>query len=937
MTRRFLTYLLLFTLLVAPYAGTAQDVPEPPEAPQIELPHEEPPSSTKKKDADTPAPDDATAPSKEPPITSPTPDPKTPDIPSMGTSPSIPAQDDPTSKPTDAPSAPLPLTQPPSTPQEQSTPSVEASPAQESPQPPMIPAVAPLQRDDVMLQRQPEAPAPTPLDNAATSPQQSPLAGKVLITEIMLGTSNDTKEEYVELFNSSDTPVSLKGIALKKMTKGGTESNLAAAKSLDTYSIAPHTFFVIANASYVDLLHADAPFSGKSFTIAENSTITLYDAAGKMIDRVGFGTATVYDKSAAPNPVKNESIERKKNDTSYVDTDDNADDFITNPCPQPGTFVPDNATIPLVISEIYPKPCTARDGDCMYTQEFIELHNPTDTPVSLARWRIRDTSKTGSHTFTKDDVIPARGYRAFSKDVYGFALNDTGEERISLISPLCQTVDTIAYTGARARLSYNAGTPWYWTEPTPDSANVPDPATLSYPPLRITEVLPRPSTDERTNEYIEIHNPTDAPVDLKNWQLRDASKTGSYTFPVSTLIPPHTFLAIYRSTFSFALNNTADTVSLITPGGVATSTVHYATTSRKDVSYNFDDATGVWRWSRHLTPNTSNIFNNLPVVVKKSFPSKGYKNVFTAFSLTAKDVDGEPLKVRWDFGDGRRSYLWKTRHKYLKNGTYNGSVRIQDGSEDITIPFTITITSFPRYKVTITELLPNPDGRDTGTEYVTLTNHSKKTIDLFGWSVATGTVKKKMVNHIIREHLTLKKGATLRITREHAAITLPNTTGTVALRAPDGTTIDSVSYAAPGKTVPEDALYVKDTTTWQWRIVPNAKKRAAAYAVAAAAAARENERVTRDASRSALYDLIHHPTSQQQPVAKTPLWLQRTMRIASTVNAVLQKLVFAVTQPRTKIAVSTFPLYTITPAPSVCAPHTYITPPHTTYTLCTYH
>ncbi len=797
----------------------------------------------------------------------------------------------------------------------------------------------PQQKDDILPQRDAATlpPVPVPDKHYDALPSSSPLAGTVMITEVLLGTSTSTREEYVEIFNNGTTPISLKGFALKKMTKSGTESNLAAAKSLDAYTIAPQSFFVIAHTDFTDTLHADAPFSGKSFTIAENSTITLYDNEKKIIDRVGFGAATVFEKNPMKNPIKNESIERRKIDGAYVDTDDNASDFIQNSCPQPGKFTPDNANAQITISEIYPKPCAEDDVTCMYSQEFIELHNPHPFPVSLEKWRIRDASKNGMHIFTADDVLPAHAYHAFSKDIYTFALNDTGGEYVSLINPLCAITDTVAYEKARTRLSYNASdASWYWADPTPHMENMPNPAAITYPELQITEVLPYPEADDRTNEYIEIYNPTDSAIDLKNWQLRDASAKGLYTFSTETILPPHTFLAIYRTTFSFALNNTGDTVSLLAPSGAVTSTISYAS-ARKGVSYNLDDAAGTWRWSRHLTPNAPNIFNNLPIVVKKSLPTTGYKNVFTEFSLTAKDMDGEKLKIRWDFGDGRRSYLWKTRHKYLKNGTYNGSVRIQDGSEDITVPFTITITTFPRYKIAITELSPNPEGRDTGVEYIALTNRSKKNIDLFGWSVATGTTKKRIVNHFIREHIILKKGATIHITRTHAAITLPNTTGVIELRMPDSTTIDSVSYAAPGKNVPEDALYVRHNNVWQWHIVPNAQKRARAYAIAAAAAERENARMTHTINRDAVYTFIHSPALQKRFIATASLWLQHITYIVGTLNASLTKIVTVLIEPPHSTAVSDFPLYAYIPTSSACVPHTYITPPHTTYTLCTHH
>ena len=936
MIRRLLAFFLSCMMVFMPFFVVAQETPPLPDAPATEPI----PITTTEEDAtdtdDTHAIPPTDVPTKDT-SSSDTEDVDMDDASSHDDAVHTPENTTPTPPDTTIPPVENTSAVPPPPPHTPSTDDAAASPQETLP--PEVPHAEPLplhRRDAVSLERVDETVPPHTDKTPADVPPSSSRTGTLLITEILLGTSANSQEEYVEIFNTTDKPISLKGFSLKKTTKSGTESNLAAAKSLDTYTIAPQTFFVIANAAFVDTLHADALFSGKSFTIADNATITLYDDTGTIIDRVGYGSATVAEKHTAPNPPKNESIERKKINGVYADTDDNAVDFERNPCPQPGNFIPDNAAAHITISEIYPKPCAQSDTSCTYSHEFIELYNPHPFPVHLAKWRIRDASATGMHIFTADDIVPANSYRAFEKDTFGFALNDTGTETITLINPLCTPVAHVSYTTARPQLSYNIaedGT-WYWAQPTPQGANTPNPTSLQYPPLQLTEILPRPATDERANEYIEIYNPNDTPVSLHTWQLRDASVRGIYTFPADAVIPPRTFFVVYRSLFTFALNNSADTVSLIAPSGTIVSTVSYSG-ARKGVSYNFDFGTQTWRWSIHQSPGATNIFNNLPVAVKKAIPSKGYKNVFTAFSIKAKDADGEPLKVRWDFGDGRRSYLWKTRHKYLKNGTYHGTVRIQDGSEDLIIPFTIIITGFPRHDVAITELFPNPDGRDTGAEYITLVNRSKKSLDLFGWSIATGTTKKKLVNHPIRAHVTLPKNGTLRITRDHAAITLPNTTGVVELRAPDGKTIDTVTYAPPGKSVPIDALYISVNNTWQWRIVPNAKKRAQAYAIAAAAATRENDRVAQNALRDALYTLVHDPATTTPAITSAPQWLYHIAHTIGTLNHYFTVVVAYLTLPRTPHTdTSVFPLYTAAHMPSVCNARAYIAPPRTPFPLC---
>lgn len=795
---------------------------------------------------------------------------------------------------------------------------------------------------------EPAAPAtqpPTAMTDVPRSPEeqspltQSPLAGKLLITEIVVGASGSggSKKEYVELFNASTDSVDLRDVALSRFTKTSTtRQKLVKRGALDDV-LAPGAYFVIAHNDFgaIGTNGVNAHYSS-SHSIANDSTITLTDAENRDIDSVRFGNFAP-EMHPAPNPKPGEGLERIKRNGAYVDTDNSKNDFDAIACPQPGMFVPPNAVAPITLSEIYPRPCTATDDDCAQTEEFIELHNAGNDAVSLERWTIRDASERGVYTFTAADTIPPHGYRALTKDAYKFALNDH-RDTVTLFNPLCAPVARIAYTDARARQSYNAGdAAWYWAQPTPNAPNAPDPATRTFAPLRITEILPSTADDERASEYIELYNPTDDTVPLANWQLRDASRRGSYVFPASATIAPRAFFVIHRATFTFALNNTADTVSLLTPGDAIMSTVSYAG-ARKGLSYNFDDGAASWRWSKYQTPGQPNRFNTLPRITKKSIPTVGYNNMFTPFAIAAKDHDREKLTIRWEFGDGRRSYLWQTRHKYLKNGTYTGVARVRDDSEEVVIPFTITIKNYPRRRVAITEILPNPDGRDTGAEYLALTNTDTKHVDLFGWGIATGTTKKRLVNHPIRAHVILKKSDTLRITREHAAITLPNTTGVVELRAPNGKVVDSVSYAAEKRSIPEDALYVRAKDGWQWQTTLSDARRFAAAAIAAAAAENENARREARIAQNAIHRLIHtEPPDAAAPVMRdVPAAWRGVERLCRDINAALTALTQRMTTPtRASRMASAFPRDTRTPrGADPCANPAYIAPPHTTFTFC---
>lgn len=164
---------------------------------------------------------------------------------------------------------------------------------------------------------------------------------KVLINEIQVA-GITTKDEFIELYNPNSVDMNLTGFSLKKKTSGGTESNVVSSaafsgtiKSLDYFLIAPPDN-ADGTKNYTEAAPPDLQYSGKTFSIASNNTVLLYDASGTLLDKVGFGTAKDFETAPAQNPDTGKSIERKK---LGQDTDDNSQDFKVSDTPTPkGAF-----------------------------------------------------------------------------------------------------------------------------------------------------------------------------------------------------------------------------------------------------------------------------------------------------------------------------------------------------------------------------------------------------------------------------------------------------------------------------------------------------------------------------------------------------------------------------------------------------------------------
>jgi hypothetical protein len=397
-------------------------------------------------------------------------------------------------------------------------------------------------------------------------------------------------------------------------------------------------------------------------------------------------------------------------------------------------------------------------------------------------------------------------------------------------------LDSRYFEKAQKGFSYSFdGKVWQWTStPTPEGKNL---ITIldsneeksdtdsgenysSAENVYLNEILPNPKKDS-DEEYIEIVNEESGLVDLQGWTIRDASKSGKYVFKEHTEIEPGKYLTIYKSESKIALNNFKESVNLYNPQGEITSNVSYEK-SQKDASYNFDGKN--WKWSKYLTPGKKNKFDSEPSV-KINKPKHVYKDLYAEFSVKAKDEETKKLKYAWDFGDGKKSYLAKTSHKYLDTGKYTVTLSVSDDSQTVNKAFKVEVKKYPRPNLEIVKIISNPAGKDSEGEAIDIKNNSEKKVGLDGWKIATGSGE-KIYNHPISKEIILEPGEAKTITREFSKFSLNNKAGKVRLVSPDNKVIDEVEYSKDppdslrdskraGK-IAEGETYAKIDGEWQW-------------------------------------------------------------------------------------------------------------------------
>ncbi|HFC76805.1 MAG TPA: hypothetical protein ENJ27_01100 [Candidatus Moranbacteria bacterium] len=331
--------------------------------------------------------------------------------------------------------------------------------------------------------------------------------------------------------------------------------------------------------------------------------------------------------------------------------------------------------------------------------------------------------------------------------------------------------------------------------------------------VRINEILPNPKGNEKDGEFIELYNFGKTDIDLKDWIIKDNSKKGKYLFLKNIKIKAKDFLVIYRYNYRFALNNSGgEIVTLFNPNKKKVSKISYNNSS-EDISYGFDEKNKKWRWSKKITPGKNNLFSEIPKI-KLKIDNKKYENIYVKFEIKLENVKNK-VKIKWDFGDGRKSYKRKTEHKYQKNGKYKGFVEVLSEGEKFKKEFQVEVEKFPKRKIKILAIMPNPKGKDKNLEWIEIQNKSNKKINLKNWIIATGSKKNKLINHPIYNKFVINPGKSKKITGKFSNFSLNNKKCWVVLKYPDGKNAYKIKYQK--NKIEDNEIYKKNKGShWSW-------------------------------------------------------------------------------------------------------------------------
>ncbi len=171
------------------------------------------------------------------------------------------------------------------------------------------------------------------------------------ISEVQTGASANTKDEFVELFNPSDSSLSLAGLFMHITDEDGVADT---SFTLPSDTVPAHGYYLIATSFYSGSIAADHTYSTGTTQLATNSAVYISASATantSVIDTVGWGTSATKEITALAAIVAGTSVERKASEGSTAakmasggvdasngnshDTQMNLNDFVVQATPAP--------------------------------------------------------------------------------------------------------------------------------------------------------------------------------------------------------------------------------------------------------------------------------------------------------------------------------------------------------------------------------------------------------------------------------------------------------------------------------------------------------------------------------------------------------------------------------------------------------------------------
>ncbi len=220
-------------------------------------------------------------------------------------------------------------------------------------------------------------------------------------------------------------------------------------------------------------------------------------------------------------------------------------------------------------------------ADRLDTGDWIELYNVTDSQIDISGWLFKDSNDSNMYAFPAGSVISANSYFLILRDStefldkvkpaspyagdFDFGLSRTGDQ-VRLFDSSGSLADMVEYgvggdwpespDGGGSTLSLrnpylDNTSPLNWSQSiatgTPGAQN----DVFAEDIIVINEINYNSPGQFNPEDWVELYNRFDLPVDMSGWIFKDDDNIFTYVFPAGSVIAPGEFFVVCRDTSLF--------------------------------------------------------------------------------------------------------------------------------------------------------------------------------------------------------------------------------------------------------------------------------------------------------------------------------------------------------------------------------------------------
>lgn len=310
------------------------------------------------------------------------------------------------------------------------------------------------------------------------------------------------------------------------------------------------------------------------------------------------------------------------------------------------------------------------------------------------------------------------------------------------------------------------------------------------------------TSNSGTEEYIELYNTTDQPIDLLNWKVQYSSSSSTNwdsptrTISLSGTIQPNAYLLIAST------NYPSDLTALKYSSTLSQSAGNLRIVHGDESNFVLEDALS---WGSAILG-----LGDSALAPPASLGLNRLKDTDDKYNPTTNNID--------DFVQS--NILTPLADNQIPEPVVEEEPPIiaepeQPAEEQTVQPAQQESTQY--YQLDITELLPNPAEpvKDSEGEFVEIYNPNQIVVNLKGYQILAGL--NGSYKYTFPEDVLINPAQYLVVTSANSSLTLSNTAGLVKLLDPEG---EVLSESSQYQSAPEGQSYIITPSGWQWTSTP---------------------------------------------------------------------------------------------------------------------